>query len=74
MWDMFTNSVTLFFQGSLFADPPKVYRQIAIGAAAIVILLFLLASIGLPVWLAAIVAGLCGGVLQPYLFKDLKYR
>jgi hypothetical protein len=27
-----------------------------------------------PLWLTALVAGLIGGALQPYLFKDLRYR
>jgi len=26
-----------------------------------------------PLWLTALVAGLIGGALQPYLFKDLRY-
>ena len=37
-------------------------------------LLIVLAKIGAPLWLAALVAGLIGGALQPYLFKNLRYR
>ena len=29
---------------------------------------------GLPHWAAAIVAGFLGGALQPYLFRNLRYR
>lgn len=74
MWEMAKNSITLFFQGKLFADPAQVYRQMAIGMAVTAVLLAGLAVAGLPVWLAALVAGLLGGALQPYLFKDLRYR
>jgi hypothetical protein len=74
MWSMAMSSMTLFFQGKLFAEPTKAYRQIAIGAAVTAIVLIVLGLLGAPVWLAAIVAGLAGGAIQPYLFKDLKYR
>lgn len=74
MLDMARNSILLFFQGRLFADPAKVYRQLAIGVAVTVVLLLIIAAAGAPIWLAAVVAGFVGGALQPYLFKDLKYR
>jgi hypothetical protein len=74
MWSMATNSISLFFRGKLFADPAKVYRQLAVGIAVTALLLVILAQIGAPLWSAALVAGLVGGALQPYLFKDLRYR
>ena len=74
MWTMAQNSMTLFLRGKLFADPGKVYRQLAIGIGVTAILLIVLALIGVPVWVAALIAGLVGGALQPYLFKDLRYR
>jgi hypothetical protein len=74
MWEMAKSSITLFFQGKLFADPAQVYRQMAIGTAVTAVLLVIVAIAGAPVWLAALVAGLLGGALQPYLFKDLRYR
>jgi Kef-type K+ transport system membrane component KefB len=74
MWAMAQNSMTLFFRGKLFADPGKVYRQLAVGIAVTASLLIVLGKVGLPVWIAALVAGLAGGALQPYLFKDLRYR
>jgi hypothetical protein len=74
MWEMALNSITLFFQGKLFADSGKVYRQIAIGVLVTVAVLIGAAKLGAPVWAAALVAGLVGGALQPYLFKDLRYR
>ncbi|MEQ8451555.1 MAG: hypothetical protein RIB97_17950 [Nitratireductor sp.] len=74
MWEMAKSSIVLFLQGKLFAEPAKVYRQTAIGAALTAALLVVLAVAGLPVAGAAAVAGIVGGALQPYLFKDLRYR
>jgi hypothetical protein len=74
MWAMATSSMTLFFRGKLFAEPSKAYRQLAIGIAVTAILMIALAKLGAPLWSAALVAGLVGGALQPYLFKDLRYR
>jgi len=74
MWAMATSSVSLFFKGKLFAEPSKVYRQLAIGVVVTALILVVLARLGAPLWVAALVAGLIGGALQPYLFKDLRYR
>lgn len=74
MWEMAKSSIVLFFKGKLFAEPAKVYRQTAIGTAVTAALLVVLAKAGLPLVAAAAIAGLAGGLLQPYLFKDLRYR
>lgn len=74
MWAMAQSSMTLFLQGRLFADPGKVYGRLAVGIVVTAIVLIVLARIGAPLWLGALVAGLVGGALQPYLFKDLRYR
>lgn len=74
MWQMAKSSIILFFQGRLFSEPAKVYRQTFIGAAATAAVLVVLATVGLPLAGAAAIAGLAGGALQPYLFKDLRYR
>ncbi|KJC56432.1 hypothetical protein UP10_34815 [Bradyrhizobium sp. LTSPM299] len=73
MWQMAQNSMALFFRGRLFADPRKVIQQLLIGIVVTVILFVGLAKAGAPLWLAALVAALLGGGVQPYLFKDLKY-
>ena len=44
-----------------------VFRRLAIGVVATAVLFVILAKVGVPLWLAAIVAG----ALQPY-FKDLR--
>jgi hypothetical protein len=74
MWEMAITSIGLFFRGKLFANPAEVYRQIAIGVVLTAVVLFSLFVVGVPVWLAALIAGFGGGVLQPYLFRDLRYR
>lgn len=74
MWAMTQSSIFLFFRGKLFAEPAKAYRQIAIGVAVTAILLVLLALIGAPVWVASLLAAAIGGSLQPYLFRNLRYR
>jgi hypothetical protein len=74
MWEMVKSSIVLFLQGRLFAEPAKVYRQTAIGAVITLVILLLLAALGLPAAASAAIAGLIGGAVQPYLFKDLRYR
>ncbi len=74
MWNMFLNSARLFLKGKLFRDMNQVIRQGAIGVLIGVLLLVILARLGLPTWLAAMIAGLVSGTAQPYLFKDLKYN
>ena len=71
---MFSNSLRLFMKGKLFREPRMVLRHWLIGAAATLVVLIVLAKIGLPLWLAVLVASAGGGALQPYLFKDLKYN
>ena len=74
MWEMTKNSIYLFFRGNLFADPRAEARMILIGVLVTAALFVGLVEVGVPLWLAAIVAGSLGGGLQPYLFKDLKYN
>lgn len=82
MLDLARNSIILFFQGRLFREPLKVFRQILVGAvltaAAVVALLLLARHLELSDPLATMVAaggaGLFGGFLQPFLFKNLKYH
>jgi hypothetical protein len=74
MWNLFRNSMTLFFKGRLFREPRQVMKQWAIGFAITLGCVVLLALLGLPVWLVVILAALVGGALQPWLFKDLKYN
>jgi hypothetical protein len=74
MFDMFWNSVVLFLRGRLFQDPRKVMLLAGLGMGFAAVTVILLSKIGLPVWLAVMGASFFGGVLQPRLFRDLKYR
>lgn len=72
MFDMFMNSVKLFFAGKLFRDRREVFKQWLKGFA---LCLGLLIAVG---WLVSPLAGVVvsavvGGFVQPLLFKDLKY-
>lgn len=73
MWDMFSNSLTLFLKGKLFREPGEVLKKWLIGFAVSLVALIVLAKVGLPLWLAVVIAAAGAGALQPYLFKDLKY-
>ncbi len=74
MWEMAKSSMTLFFQGKLFQNPAEVYRQLATGIVITIAIVLGLAFVGLPIWLCAGIGGFVGGSIQPYLFRDLKYR
>jgi hypothetical protein len=74
MWDMFTNALKLFLRGKLFREPRAVLRQWLIGVAVAAALLVGLALAGAPLWLALAIASTVSGLLQPYLFKNLKYN
>ena len=74
MWEMALTSIRLFLAGKLFQHPWSVFRLSALGAAVAAALTIGLGLLGVHVALAAGVAGLVGGALQPWLFKDLKYR
>ncbi len=74
MFDMFKNSVILFMRGKLFQDMSAALRQAIIGIVVTALLCILLVTLGIPLLISVLIAALIGGGLQPYLFKDLKYR
>lgn len=69
---MFLNSVKLFFAGKLFRDSRAVLRQWLKGFGVSLGLLLVLGWWVSPL-VGVVVASLVGGLLQPLLFKDLKY-
>lgn len=73
MWPIFWHSAQLFLKGKLFRDMNQVIRHGVIGVLISSVILIVLAKFVMPLWLAAIVAGIVSGAAQPYLFKDLKY-
>lgn len=75
MLEMVRSSVVLFFRGKLFAEPGKAYTQLALGILfTVLVFVGALKFGGLPLALAAALAGFLGGALQPYLFRNLRYR
>lgn len=74
MFDTLINMITLFFRGRLFKDPKVVAVRGTIGISAGLVLLVVLAKFGLALPLAVAVSSLVSGAVQPFLFKDLKYR
>ena len=73
MLGMLKNGMILFFQGRLFRDYGEVMRQWAIGFSITIVLLLAIGWLASPL-AGVVVASLAGGLIQPYLFKDLKYN
>lgn len=73
MFEMVKSSAILFFQNKLFQNPNEVYRQLAIGIGLTLIVFLVVAKLTC-VPLAGLIAGFVGGVAQPFLFKNLKFR
>ena len=74
MFDMFLNSISLFFKGKLFQDMNMVIRQSLFGIVIAVVLLIITVKSGLSLWIAVLATSLISGAIQPLLFKNLKYR
>ena len=72
MFDMFVNSVKLFFAGKLFRNSRDVLMQWLKGFAVCLALLLAVGWFVSPL-VGVIVASVVGGLIQPVLFKDLKY-
>ena len=73
MFDMFKSSVALFLQGRLFQDVGSVFRQIIIGIVITLVAFIALHFLNNPLWLSIVIASFIGGLIQPFLFKNLKY-
>ena len=74
MFSLLKNWIVLFRQDRLLADTPKFYRGLALGVGVTAILFLVVTFLTQRPWLAALVAGLAGGALQPFLFRNLRYR
>ena len=72
MFDMFMNSVKLFFAGKLFRDNRVVLTQWLKGFGVCLALLLVLGWFVSPL-VGVVVTSAVGGFIQPLLFKDLKY-
>jgi hypothetical protein len=74
MWEMGFSSIKLFLRGKLFASLPHALGFALVGVLVTAILFVVLARVGLPVLAAGPIAAFGGGLLQPRLYKNLKYR
>lgn len=74
MFEMALTSIAAFLRGRLFANNGKAFGQIAIGVIATALLFLAAHQLGFSLWGAGTAAGFFGGALQPFLFKNLKYR
>ncbi|MBY0362109.1 MAG: hypothetical protein K2X45_09400 [Phreatobacter sp.] len=74
MLGMAINSAKLFFTGKLFKDNATVVRLLLTGFGAGAAAGILIGWFFAPIWIAAPVAGLVAGYLQPILLKNVKYN
>jgi hypothetical protein len=74
MWEMFRSAAVGFLTGKLFAHPANAYGMLAVGIAITTGLFLGGVKLGLSFPAAAAIAAFIGGLLQPRLFKNLKYR
>ena len=74
VFKLIRNALTLFADGRIFRDYRYLSSRLGIGvgftALVVVVLSFFITS---PIVLA-LIAGLAGGALMPYLFGDVKYQ
>jgi len=74
MFSMALTSAWAFLRGKLFRDNGPAFLLLGAGVSATAVVLVAGVRLGLPLYGAAGLAGLVGGLLQPRLFKNLKYR
>jgi hypothetical protein len=72
MFGMAMNSAKLFFAGKLFKENKTVMKQMMLGAGLGVVV-GVIVGLFTSIWIGALAAGIVSGLVQPVLFKDLKY-
>jgi hypothetical protein len=68
------NALELFASGRMFRDYGYLAQRLGIGAGATALLLVLLSFVVNSPVVLALVAGFLGGILQPFLFEDVRYK
>jgi uncharacterized membrane protein YdjX (TVP38/TMEM64 family) len=68
------NALMLFMGGRMFRDNRYLAQRLGIGIGATAIVLVLLSLVVTSPIVPALVAGLAGGALQPFLFEDVRYQ
>lgn len=74
MWETGLISIGLFLRGKLFASLRQAVGLGVLGLVLTAILFVALAKLGAPLLVATPIAAFAGGMLQPRLYKNLKYR
>jgi hypothetical protein len=74
MWEMGRTSIGLFVRGKLFASRRHALGLALLGLGLTALVFVVAAKLGLPVLAATPIAAFAGGMLQPRLYKNLKYR
>lgn len=74
MIDAAVGSIRGFLTGKLFANNGKAYGLLALGIGATAAAVVVAAKLGVPLYGTTAIAGFLGGMLQPRLYKTLKYR
>ena len=74
MWEAGLDSIKLFLRGKLFANLHHAMGLAFVGMVATGLGFVVLAKLGIPVLAAGSIAAFGGGMLQPRLYKNLKYR
>jgi hypothetical protein len=74
MFQMLYDATRLFIRGKLFRDPVLVVRLWAIGMAWTTGAMLALFQLGAPLWVALTLPAFGGGMLQPWLFRDVKFN
>jgi hypothetical protein len=72
MIDIVWTGARLLFAGKLFKNNQAVMRLLLAGTAAGAAVL-VVSSLLLPLWAASVIGGAATGLLQPYLFRDIKF-
>jgi hypothetical protein len=74
MWEMAMASIKLFLAGKLFQDPAQVAWRSLAGAGATAVVFLGFSALRLPLYASTAVASFGGGILQVFLFRNLRYR
>lgn len=73
MFDVILDSAKLFFTGRMFQNYTKVFQLFAVGVACGLLVFLVIGALISPL-VGALVGGGVSGAVQPFLFKDLKYK
>lgn len=72
--ELISDTIELLLQGRLFRDFGFVIRQGLIGVVIAAVLLWVMVKVGVSVTIAVLATAVLAGLIQPYLFKDIKFH